>query len=452
MPTANHVLLRRVTLTASAASVTFDLTGISGYTDLKLVSSIRAFDNNEWITLLVNGATTSISGRYLYGSGTAASSGTISAGGLLNPMVPSSWTANTFSNNEFYITNYAATTPAKSISVDGVAEQNSTSADIMMSAILWNSTAAITSVGLQTTAGSFATGSSFSLYGIANAVTTPATAPKADGGDIIKTDGTYWYHTFTGSGIFKPQLNLTCDYLMVSGGGGGSNSGGIGSGGGAGALLYSTDNSLAKDSLTVITVGAGGAKDSTSSGPGTAGGASSIGATSVSVANGARGNYGSPNSNAGDGGASKKVISGTTTNYTGGIGSGIDPNRQGGGGAGAGANGSNGGGGAGSMAGGAGLNTYSAWATATGTGVSGFYAGGGGGGYEVSGGASQAAGGAGGGGRGGAGTSAPAYNADDGTPNTGGGGGGAGGKSGVVGGSSGNGGSGIVIIRYPVQE
>ena len=452
MPTANHVLLQRITVTSSVSSVTFSGIPQTGYTDLKIVTSVRdtaavSSTDAPSYTILFNGSSANITQKQLI-SFQAGGNTSYTNSQMYTLITGANNTANTFASAEVYIPNYTSSNN-KSVSIDVVGEGNTTNlTGISMSANQWANSAAITSLQFNAYS-SFATGSSFSLYGIANAATTPAAAPKADGGDIIKTDGTYWYHAFTGSGIFKPQLNLTCDYLMVSGGGGGSNSGGIGSGGGAGALFYSTDNALAKDSSTVITVGAGGARDNTSSGPGFAGGSSSIGATSVSVANGARGNYSGGSANGGDGGASKKVISGTTTNYTGGIGSGIEPNRQGGGGAGAGANGSNASG-AGTMTGGAGLNTYSAWATATGTGVSGYYAGGGGGGFEVSGGSSQAAGGAGGGGKGGAGTTAPFYNADNGVTGTGGGGGGCGGRSGVIGGTSGNGGSGIVIIRYPV--
>jgi hypothetical protein len=452
MATANYVLLQRITTTTSVASVTFSGIPQTGYTDLKIVMSGRTTGTDSPVKIEFNGVTTGYSWRRIYGDGTAASSQAASADAYSLHVDTSSKTANTFSSSDIYIPNYTSSNQ-KSFSIETALESNSGSAgagELFLMAGLSTSTSAITSIALTHLNANLVAGSTFSLYGIADVNTTPKSAPKADGGDIIQTDGTYWYHAFTGSGIFKPQLNLTCDYLIISGGGGGSNSGGIGSGGGAGALYYSTGNALASNSLTFITVGAGGARDNTSSGPGMDGSSSSIGGISVSVANGARGNYASGNSNAGDGGISKNVISGTTTNYTGGTGSGVDPNRRGGGGAGAGANGIGGGGGAGSMTGGAGLNTYSSWATATGTGASGYYAGGGGGGYEVSGGASQAAGGAGGGGQGGAGTTAPAYNADNGVFATGGGGGGAGGKSGVVGGTSGNGGSGIIIIRYAV--
>jgi hypothetical protein len=441
---ANHVLLQRITLTASASSITFSGIPQTGYTDLKLVSSVRAFDNNEWMTLTINGATTNISGRYLYGSGTAASSGTISAGSLLNPMVPSSWTANTFSNNEVYITNYTSTTTTKAISVDGVAEFNNASADIMLSAVLWNSTAAITSVGLQTTAGTFAAGSTFSLYGIANATTTPATAPKADGGDIIKTDGTYWYHAFTSTGIFKPQVNLTADYIVVAGGGGGGGNGG--GGGGAGGAILASSASLTNQNY-FCSVGAGGAAYTN--------GTNTVFGANAAIGGGRGGDFNQAGFAGGSGGgggmsAGASVVGGTATSgqgFAGGTGSSAYSSNTGGGG---------GGGGAGAVGtnatnanpmlgrGGVGVSgiTYSflnGMGAALGLGqLSGgnyYFAGGGSGG--PSGHSVSSYGGLGGGAN---------FNASA-TANTG-GGGGAGQAYGTD--SPGAGGSGIIIIRYPV--
>jgi hypothetical protein len=429
----NYVLLERIELNATATSVTFDNIPQTGYTDLKLVSSIRAFDNNEWITLAINGATTNISGRYLYGNGASASSGTIAAGGLLNPMVPSSWTANTFSNNEFYITNYASTTTPKTISVDGVAEYNNASADIMLSAVLWNSNSAITSVRIQTTSGTFAVGSTFSLYGVAKLGTTPAIAPKANGGNVIETDGTYWYHTFRTSGTFTPQVALSTDYLVVAGGGGGGSYGG--GGGGAGGFRTGTGLSVAVQSYA-ITVGAGGAGGSGTSG---ASGNSSIFSSITSAGGGGGGglSFGVPGIAGGSGGGTSAVNGGSST------GGAASPAGQGnaGGGATGGLSGGGGGGGAGavggagstSVAGNGGNGTASSY---SGTSVT--YAGGGGGASDPQ---SGGTGGTGGGGNGATNTAGGA-----GTVNLGGGGGGVWNP----GGTGGAGGSGVVIIRYLV--
>jgi hypothetical protein len=74
----------------------------------------------------------------------------------------------------------------------------------------------------------FLAGSTFTLYGIASG------GGYANGGDIVTTDGTYWYHTFLSSGAFIPTKALTADYLVVAGGGGGGDR--HGGGGGAGGL------------------------------------------------------------------------------------------------------------------------------------------------------------------------------------------------------------------------
>lgn len=447
----NHVLISRITTTKDIAYI--DFTNISQqYSDLKIVVSMRSTDsayydypqmylNNDWDDGLgiyaykrLYVSTTSVYSN----SGTSMSSPAIGS-------VGNGATANTFGSLEYYIFNYSSTTQYKHISCDAVGANNSSSVVLGINASTRQSNQAIYRIVFIAGLGSIKAGSSFSIYGIANAVTTPLAAPKADGGDIIRTDGTYWYHAFTSSGIFRPQLNLTCDALMISGGGGGSNQGGIGAGGGAGSVYYSTSNALTTSPIT-ITVGAGGTQDLTSTGPGQAGSLSGFSSTTISVSNGALGGSGT----GGVGGASKSVISGITINYTGGATSGTEPNRAGGGGAGIGSNGGNASSGSYGGTGGAGLNTWSSWMTATGLGVGGYIGGGGGGGFEFNGSKSRTPGGAGGGGEGGAGTSAPNYNGLAGTANTGGGGGGAGGRSGIIGGASGAGGSGLVIIRYPV--
>lgn len=448
----NHVLISRITTTKDIEYI--DFTNISQqYSDLKIVVSMRSTDsayydypqmylNNDW-----DDGLGSYAYKRLYVSTTSvySSSGTSMASPAIGS-VGNGATANTFGSLEYYIFNYSSTTQYKNISCDAVGANNSSSVVLGINASTRQSNQAIYRIVFTAGLGSIKAGSSFSIYGIANAVTTPTSSPKAFGGDIVRTDGTYWYHAFTSSGIFTAQTNLSADVLVVGGGGGGSNSGGIGAGGGGGAIYYNSSVILASNSSNLITVGAGGARDNTSVGDGQSGTQSSFNSIIASVVNKAIGSNNSSGRVGGDGGNSKKVINDLSTNYTGGLGAASSYPRRGGSGAGAGNNGSS----TYPAIGGNGLNTWSTWATATGTGDSGYFAGGGAGGYEYNGSMSRTAGGLGGGGLGGAGTSAPNYNATDGIANTGGGGGGCGGQSGVIGGLSGNGGSGIVIIRYPV--
>jgi len=436
---ANYVLLERIELNASAASITFANIPQSGYTDLKVVASARGdfAANLIGFYLQFNGSTANFSGRYLRGYSTGVDSGSI--GGFLMDLPAASTTASTFGSYEIYIPNYTSSNN-KSFSVDSASENNSGSAfaaDLGFNAGLWSQTAAITNLTVYPDQGNFVANSTFSLYGLAALGTTPVIAPKASGGNRIDNDGTYWYHTFTSTGTFTPLQGLSADVLVVAGGGGGGASGDWGSGGGgAGGLLAFTSQSLSTTNYT-CTVGAGGAV-------GANGGSSTFGALTTAVGGGA--------------GARANVTAGQTGGSGGGgayaIGNGLGTSGQGNdGGSGGSFGGAAGGGGKGAVgsnssgsndgggAGGIGVNTYSSWASATATGDSGYYAGGGAGGaYNTS--RATAAGGTGGGGTGG-GSGNSTGNA--GTTNTGGGAGGA------VRQTTGNsGGSGIIIIRYTI--
>jgi len=434
---ANYVLLERIELNDSAASVTFSNIPQTGYTDLLIKVSARSTSaNNIYMTL--NGSTTNYASRYLYGSGTAAASGNDTTR-YVGTTSDSSNTANTFGNAEIYIPNYTSSN-YKSVSADSVAETNATTVYSAITAQLWSNTAAITSISLFPSSGSYVQYSTFSLYGLAALGTTPVIAPKASGGNIIDFDGTYWIHTFNTSGTFTPQTSLSCDYLVVAGGGGGG-AGNGGGGGGAGGLLTSTGFSVS--SAATVTIGAGGAVStdgnnsvfsSLTAFKGGKGGDSGANGTGGSGTYGSGGGAGRDGGTTGGIGTSGQGNNGGNINYP--------TNNGGSGGGGAGASGNaavgenasspNGNGGAGIS------NSYSGSAVT--------YAGGGGGsGAQTT--PLGGLGGAGGGGRG-AGLAAGSTAAVAGTINLGGGGGG-GGPNGAVWETNGAaGGSGIVIIRY----
>jgi hypothetical protein len=447
----NYVLLDRIELNDTAASVTFDNIPQSGYTDLKVVYSARTDRANQSsdIYLQFNGITTATySFRRIYGQGTGGPASDSltnnSSGGFAGTAVGATATASTFGSSEIYIPNYTSAN-AKSWSSDGVTENNATGVLTALYAGLSSGTAAITSIAIKDyNAANFVANSTFSLYGLAQVGTTPAIAPKADGGNVIGTDGTYWYHAFLSNGTFTPQVGLTADVLVVAGGGGGGMiTGNVGAGGGgAGGLLAFTSQSLAAGTGFSCTVGAGG-NGATTQGNGTVGVDSQFGALTL-VKGGGRGAYNGAGGTGGSGGGGNGAAGGSATSGQGNAGGSSNSTGVGGGGGGAGTAGGNGvvSGDTGGTAGN-GVNTYSAWATATATGVSGYYAGGGGGGgYTGDGSYNPRLGGLGGGGNGWVfGTSATS-----GRVNTGGGGGG--GSS--ANGTAGNGGSGIVIIRYLV--
>jgi hypothetical protein len=447
---ANYVLLDRIELNATAASVTFDNIPQSGYTDLKIVYSVRGNNSSgSQFTISFNNSTSGYTDKLLEGNGTSTSSysnaGGTGTGIFAGSLVASSQTASTFNSGEVYIPNYAGSTN-KSVSVDYVTENNATTSYADLTAGLWSNTAAITSVKLAPSSGvSFVQYSTFSLYGLAQVGTTPAIAPKADGGNVIGTDGTYWYHAFLSNGTFTPQVGLSCDVVTVAGGGAGSGAvGASGGGGGAGGLVALTAQSLTATNYAV-TVGAGGTGVVALVVSGTN---SQFGTLTAAVGGGGGGRGGLSANNGGSGGGAGQYSSsaGAGTSGQGNAGGsqpiGGSPYPSGGGG-GAGAVGANGSGSGGGN-GGAGVNTYSSWATATSTGVSGYFAGGGGGGTFSG---TAGTGGLGGGGNGGLGS--PNQAGGNGVVNTGSGGGGTGGANpGPI--VNGNGGSGIVIVRYLV--
>jgi hypothetical protein len=156
-------LIESKTLATAAAAIEF--TSIpSTFTDLVVLASIRSTaDGSRNMSITINGSTTGMTGRFLFGSGSTTSSGTDTREtGAYNP---SSATSNTFSNVSMYFPNYAGSTN-KSWSVDSVTENNATAVSIYIDAKLWSNTAAITSLSFAGDSGEFVIGSTMSLYGI----------------------------------------------------------------------------------------------------------------------------------------------------------------------------------------------------------------------------------------------------------------------------------------------
>ena len=454
----NYILLETIALTQSAASVTFDNLPTSGYTDLKIVISARnsAGGTSEGIFLQMNSVATGYSNRVVYGTGSAAASGNNSYGitskTYIGEIPTSGATANTFGSIDVYIPNYRSGNQ-KSISSDAVTENNATAALAALNASLVTSTDAITSLTFTPFSSNFLAGSTFSLYGIAAFGTTPTLAPKATGGNIVANDGTYWYHAFTSSGNFVPQVGLTCDYLVVAGGGGAGGYGGPG--GGAGGFRTTTAQSLTVQNYAV-TVGAGGA--GAVGQPAGASGSNSIfnaitssggGGTGYNAVNAGGSGGGGFVANSGAGGAGNTPSTSPSQGNNGGNAVNSAPNYGTGGGGGAGAVGGNGT----STAGGSGgIGSFTAIsggaATLLGQLSSGNYYFAGGGAGATTFGGTAGTGGIGGGGNAGAGGGN--NNGVNGLLATGGGGGGGSYQSAATS-SGGAGGSGVIIIRYPIN-
>jgi hypothetical protein len=444
----NYILLESIILTQTATSITFDNLPSSGYTDLKIMMSVRGSSGNsnyEPIGYRING--TAPNG--VYKSSGANGSATVdfgavndtftasTAGGTWSRLSssgtqPGGTTTSHYSSDEFNLFNYRSSVD-KSWSYDTAFENNSTTSYLEMTAGRFTSSTAVTSIAFALRDGSFVAGSTFALYGIAEKNTTPTIAPFATGGNVIAQDGTYWYHAFLSSGTFTPLKAITADILVVAGGGSPGQSGG--GGGGAGGLLAHNSQSLIAGNYGVM-IGAGGASSTT---VGLNGSNSQFGSLTASIGGGGGGsNVGNDKGNDGGSGGGANAVENTPGPGLGTVGQGnnggnyVSSNSAGGGG-GAGEAGNTDGG----SQGGDGVSTYSSWglATTTGHNVSGtvWFAGGGGGGSNNL--ANTGVGGLGGGGG----------NAESGFPNTGGGGG-----STWTSAIYASGGSGIVIVRYPM--
>lgn len=430
-----YVKVASQTLSSAAASVTFSSIP-QGYTDLVIVVNGKNTSSTYSPYIQFNGDTgTNYSQADLRGDGTNATS---TRSSNTATVYQGSLTA-TQSNLIYQIQNYSNATTYKTTLWRLAASTYGSYTGV----VLWRSTAAITSVNiLNESPGTFASGSTFTLYGVAAAL-----KPKATGGDIT-TDGTYFIHTFRTSGLFQPKQNITADYLVVAGGGGGGGRGG--GGGGAGGMRCTVTGTGGSGSLEsalsltggttyTVTVGAGGAGGHNIHEPYTQGkiGSDSIFSTITSAGGGTGGGTNGENGGAGGSGGGGGAQSGT--------GGAASPSGQGFAG-GAGDTTPRGGGGGGASAAGASGSSSGNGGTGRATSISGVsvtYAGGGGGGAwdAIAGGT----GGSGGGGNGGAAST----NGSNATANTG-SGGGAGGHNGTGGASNygGAGGSGIVIVRY----
>lgn len=429
MPTNTYVELASTTVSANAGPIIF--TSIPAtYTDLVLVISGTQATSGAVRIQFNNDTASNYSRTDLYGEGTGAGASYRESSQTYINFIS---LQTTQSNSISHIMNYANTTTFKTM----LTRYNTPTGGVVAAGVtLWRKTPeAIHTITLTNT--SNVTGT-FSLYGIAKGPAI-ATAAKATGGTIVFAADGYTYHTFTGSGAFVPNTNLTnVDYLVVAGGGGGSNTGAGGGAGGLRSTMYQTGGggalesklSLTSGTSYTVTVGGGGAGDSATA----VGGPSVFGSITALGGGCGGGNQAGKYSgvNGGSGGGARSDTGGIAGTGTTGQGFAGSASQYGGGG-GAGATGGFGIDPYGSR-GGIGAN-LSVVAAATGTGVSGYYAGGGSG---LSG-SIVVPGGLGGGGNGalypGQGT--------DGVGNTG-GGGGASSNPGFA-----SGGSGIVIVRYP---
>lgn len=171
-----YTLISSNVLSSSAASVTFSAIP-STYTDLVIKASIRENAGGIYpntTNVQFNGSSASNYSRTnLYAESTTGGISNRNSNQTVirfsNTVNGSGSTSNTFSNVEIYIPSYTATQnkPIGSSAVTEANTANNLEWAVTTTAALWTDTSAITSINLACSA-SFATGSSFYLYGIKN--------------------------------------------------------------------------------------------------------------------------------------------------------------------------------------------------------------------------------------------------------------------------------------------
>lgn len=164
-------LIQHTELGSAASSITFSSIPQT-YTDLLLVVSpkLSYAATTASLGVFLNSAASDTSYRWLRGNGSTAASGSDSSRQdfYIGEAPANSSTSNTFGNYQILIPNYTGS-QQKSMSSDGVGENNATTAYPYISAGLCSKTAAVTSVtvrGFEGTSGDLVQYSSATLYGI----------------------------------------------------------------------------------------------------------------------------------------------------------------------------------------------------------------------------------------------------------------------------------------------
>jgi hypothetical protein len=158
------------TATASGSSNSVAFSSItSTYTDLVLVMSVRSTvsASTTQAILILNGdaGSSSYSRTVLKGDGSSASSFrdvNFSQLYFVDDIPGATNTTNYFSQSNIQIMNYSNTTTFKTLLGRNTAPSNNTEGMVG----LWRNTAAISSVSISAVSGNWASGSTFTLYGI----------------------------------------------------------------------------------------------------------------------------------------------------------------------------------------------------------------------------------------------------------------------------------------------
>jgi len=160
---STYTPIATTTLGSAAASYTFSSIA-STYTDLVLIINGKTTASGEQATVRYNSDTgNNYSATSIYGDGSSAASGRSSN----ISFVPNGWfNATVPATTIIQVQNYSNTTTYKT----SIMRSNDTSSYIQANVGLWRSTSAINSIVIAlSSGGNWATGTTFTLYGIAAA-------------------------------------------------------------------------------------------------------------------------------------------------------------------------------------------------------------------------------------------------------------------------------------------
>jgi hypothetical protein len=165
----DYELIETVILTSNQASVTFS--NLGNYSSVYKHLQIRSLARNtraetaDGLYINLNASTTGYANHSLVGNGSAVSSSaeTSQAQMTLASITSANSAANNFAASVIDLLDAYSTTKNKTLrGFSGLTDRNL----VQLNSGLWNNTASVTSIKLQSFAGNLVTGSRFSLYGI----------------------------------------------------------------------------------------------------------------------------------------------------------------------------------------------------------------------------------------------------------------------------------------------
>jgi hypothetical protein len=133
--------------------------------DLIVKTSLRSDEaaNARPFEFYLNGSTANYTLLDLYGDGTNVYSRGFFTTPFIDGINGANTTASTFASSDVYVSNYTSSS-AKSISSEAAVENNATTSRLLIHAMKWNDTSAVTSILIKPIAGNFLEFSTVSLY------------------------------------------------------------------------------------------------------------------------------------------------------------------------------------------------------------------------------------------------------------------------------------------------